>query len=287
MPTFNAVEEVLASFPWLSDLGDEIYQTLVNGILNNDPMDVVIQNVRSTNSYKTRFAGMATRQTSGLPAISEAEYLEVERGYLEQLRNFNQIGNLGLTSQEAFRDFAANQIGADVSVAEMNRRLDRATGLANNTPPEVQQAFQNFYGAPVSNDALVTYFLNPELGMSVIEDQMAAATIGGEALTRGLQITRTRAEILRREGVTADLARQGFANVAREQPVLTRLAQIQQVTPLNQQELEEFFFHEDPQVAARRNKTFTQALAQFQSGSPGQVSREGGLSELVDRNRSV
>lgn len=289
MPAFDAVETVRAQFPWLNELGEEIYQILVNGITMNDPVDVVVQNVRDSSTYKARFKGLIARQTAGLPAINEAEYLDIETGYLEQLRNFNVLGTLGLTSTESFREFAAEKIGQDVAVAELNRRLDRATGLARNASDTVQDTFTQFYGSPVSEDALVAYFLDPDLGLSVIEEQLAAATIGAEALSRGLQINRTRAEILKREGVTADLARQGFADIAREQPVLSRLAQIQQVTPLGQQELEEFFFHEDPKVAERRNRTFSQALAQFQSGGGGtpQRTREGGLMELIDPNRTV
>jgi hypothetical protein len=287
MPTFNAIEEVLAQFPFLAELGDEIYRVLTQGIRDNEPIDVIIQNVRDTSTYKQRFAGLEVRRREGLPAMTEAEYLSTELGYKNQIREFNVAGTLGLTTEEAFREFAAEMIGVDVSVQELNARLDRATGLARDASDTVQQAFIDFYGAPVSEDALVAYFLDPELGLNVIEDQLASATIGAEALSRGLQINRTRAEILRREGVTADLARQGYADIAREQPVLSRLAQIHNTTPLSQQELEEFFFHEDADVAARRNRTFSQALSEFQSGGAAQRSRTGGLQELVDRNRSV
>ena len=287
MPT-NSVEAVLAAFPWLAKLGNEVYNVLVQGVLNNDPIDVMVQAVRNTATYKRRFAGMQTRIDAGFPAISEAQYLDIEAGYYTQLRDFNLLGTLGLNTEEAFRNWAAQKIGDDVSVSELNRRLDYAEALANDSSDMLQQTFQEWYGTGVSHNALVTYFLDADRGTAEIENQLAAATIGSEALSRGLNITRTRAEILRREGVTADLARQGFADIAREEPVLKRLAQIQQVTPLSQGQLEEFFFHEDPTVAERRNRVFTQALAQFQSvgGTPG-LTRQGGLSELVDPNRTV
>lgn len=287
MPAFNAVDEVLAAFPWLAELGNEIYNVLVQGIRDNEPVDVIVQQVRDTNAYRQRFPGLAQRREAGFPAITEADYLEVESGYLEQLRNFNVLGTLGLDSTESFRNFASEMIGQDVSVGELNRRLDRASALATDVSDTVQQAFRDFYGAPVSDDALITYFLDPDRGISVIEDQLAAATIGGEALSRGLNINRTRAEILRREGVTADLARQGFADIAREQPVLRRLAQIHNTAALSQEELEQFFFHEDPDVGARRARTFQQALAEFQEGSPATRSREGGLAELLEPRRTV
>lgn len=287
MPAFNAVQTVLAQFPWLRELGNEVFRILERGIRENDPIDVIIQNVRDSRTYRRRFAGLITRQEEGFPAITEAEYLETERGMFEQLRNFNVLGTLRLRPTGRFRKFAAEKIGQDVSVAELNRRLDRAVGLARDASGFVQEAFIRFYGAPVSQDALITFFLDEDRGLELIENQLAAATIGGEALSRGLQINRTRAEILRREGVTADLARQGFADIAREQPVLKRLAEIHEITPLSQVELEEFFFHEDPEVGARRARVFSQSLAQFQAGGAAQRTREGGLQELLERNRTV
>lgn len=283
---FNAIEEVYAIFPWLAQLGDEIYQTLVNGILNGDPSAVIIQQVRDTNSYKTRFAGLEGRAQAGLPAITEAEYLELEVGYKNQLRNYNILGTLGLLDQTEFQNFAANLIAGDVSVQEFNFRLDRGVALMRDSSEFIQSAFQEWYGAPVSEDALLVYFLDQERGVDIIEDQLATATIGGEAFKHGLNITRTRAEILRREGVTADMARQGFADVAAEQPVLSRLAQIHNTTPLSQQDLEDFFFHEDAEVAEKRYRTFTTALSAFQEGGARNVNQEGGLGELVDRKRT-
>lgn len=283
---FDAVEEVLAIFPWLADLGDEVYQVLVQGIINDEPSAVIIQNVRSTETYKRRFAGLEQRRQAGLSAVSEAEYLALEEGYAEQLRNYNILGTLGLDSTDEFREFAANMIGQDVSVQELNFRLDRGVALARDSADYVKEAFQQFYGIMPTDDALLVYALDPDRGTSIIEDQIAAATIGGEAFNRGLAITRTRAEILRKEGVTADLARQGFADIAQELPVLQRLAQIHRFTPLDQTQLEDFFFHEDAKVAERRYRTFQTAISAFQEGGARNPSREGGLGELIDPDRS-
>lgn len=284
---FNAVDEVFAIFPWLANLGQEVYQVLVNGILNGEPSAVIIQNVRNTQTYKERFAGLIQRQANGLPAINEAEYLEMESGYRNQLRNYNILGTLGLTDEALFQNFAADLIAGDVSVQELNYRLDRGVALMRDSSEFVQQAFQEFYGTTISDDALLVYFLDPDRGTDIIEDQLATAQIGGEAFKFGLSVSRTRAEILRKEGVTADLARQGFSEIAREEPVLSRLAQIHHLTPLSQMELEEFFFHEDPEIAQRRYSTFTTALASFQEGGARNITREGGLGELVDKNLTV
>ncbi len=288
-PANTSVEiaEILATFPWIAELGQEVIQIILDGILNADPNSVITQNIRNSEVYKTRFAGLIARQTAGLPAITERQYLDIELGFKNQLRQFNLVGTLGLSDEESFRSFASDLIGKDVSVSEFNRRLDQGQALMKDSSEFVQNAFEQFYGTRVSEDLLLAYFLDPDIGLELIEDQLATASVGGAAFKFGLNVSRTRAEILRQEGVTADLATQGFANIASEQPVLSRLAQIHQFTPLSQQELEEFFFHQDPDVASRRARTFDTALAAFQEGGARNITREGGLGELVARDRAI
>ncbi len=288
-PANTSVEiaEILATFPWIAELGQEVIQIILDGILNADPNSVITQNIRNSEVYKTRFAGLIARQTAGLPAITERQYLDIELGFKNQLRQFNLVGTLGLSDEESFRSFASDLIGKDVSVSEFNRRLDQGQALMKDSSEFVQNAFEQFYGTRISEDLLLAYFLDPDIGLELIEDQLATASVGGAAFRFGLNVSRTRAEILRQEGVTADLATQGFANIASEQPVLSRLAQIHQFTPLSQQELEEFFFHQDPDVASRRARTFDTALAAFQEGGARNITREGGLGELVARDRAI
>lgn len=283
--SFDAVAAVLAAFPWLQELGEQVYDLLVTGVVNDEPYDVIIQNIRNTDTYKTRFAGLIQRRSQNLPAISEAEYLQVELGYMNQLRNFNILGTLGLTDTAQFRSFAAGLIGSDVSVAELNARLDQGVAVMRDSSDYVRDAFQQFYGMQPSDDALLVYFLDPDRGTSIIEDQVAAARIGAEAFRFGLNINRTKAELLEKEGITAEFARQGFADIAREEPLLRRLAQIHNYIPLGQDELEQFFFHEDPEVGARRMRTFSQAIAAFGGSGATNVARTGGLTELLDRDR--
>lgn len=285
MADFNAVDQILAEFPWLNALGGSITQMIVDLTQTATPWESIVAQIRQTPEYKTRFPGMEQRRSAGYNPISEAEYLALEDAYKQQLRSFGVQALLTPTETE-FRDLASQWIASDVSVAELNRRLDAGVAVVRDIAPQAQEAFREFYGVEVSPDALLTYALDPDRGESIIEEQIAAATIGGEAYRFGLNITRTRAELLRREGVTSQIARQGFADVAREKPMLQRLATIHSFTPLSQQELEQFFFHEDPDVGARRARIFTQALAEFQGGGRASVSRQGGLTEFVDFNRS-
>ena len=139
------IADILATFPWIAELGEAIISVIVAGILNADPHSVITQSIRNTDVYKRRFAGLVQRQSNGLPAITERQYLDIERGFKEQLRQFNLTGVLGLGGEEAFREFASEMIGKDVSVTELNRRFDHTVALSRDSSQFVQQAFQEFY----------------------------------------------------------------------------------------------------------------------------------------------
>lgn len=275
---FDAVEAVLAANPWLKELGMPIYRLIVRMITDNEPPDIIVAEVRDTDIYHKRFGGMAVRDRAGYNPISEAEYLALEDGYRQQLREFGVLHFF----KDDFEGLSDGWIGRDVSVSELNRRLDAGQALVSDSEQLVRDAFQTFYGVDISPDTLLLYFLDEKRGLADLEDQVATSIIGGEAFRYGLNITRTRADILRRSGVDENMARQGFSNVARELPTINRLAQIHRFTPLSQQELEGFFFHEDPNVGARRAATFSQAVAEFQGGAPAQRTRAGGLMELLN-----
>jgi hypothetical protein len=285
MPTPNIIQEIIDANPWLIQLGDDIVDIVTTLILNDTPASLVAAEIRNTDTYRSRFAGLLARQEKGLPAISEREYLETELSFRNQLRNY-EVFDLLFQSEDAFRDFAATQIGFDVSAAEMSRRLDRGFASVVDARPTVEEAFAQFYGVVPTDNALLAYFLDPVRGTSEIENQVAAAIVGGEALAYGLNITRTRAELFASQGVTQQFARQGFADIAREQPLIERLSTIHQFTPLSQTDLESFFFHNDPEIRRQRQQIFETALSQFR-GPTARPLGEGGVTELIDIRRTV
>lgn len=284
--TFNAVEQVLSENPWLRELPG-IYELLSQMVIDDLPTASMAAEIRKTDVWRNRFAGIVTLQSQGLPPISEAEYLSIENQYYNQLNEARLLPLLGLNTKEAFQGWAAERIGGGVSPLELNRRLDQGIALAQEAESLVRDTFQAFYGVEPTQEALLLWALDQDAGINEIERQIAATQVGAEAFRFGLNITRTRAELLQSRGITADLARRGFSNVAREDDQLQRLARIHNLSPLSQAELEDFFFHEDPEVAKRRATTFQAALTQFQ-GTPGaQASRSGGLQSLVDIRRTV
>ena len=283
---FDAVDAIRAAFPWLDQLGDEIYDLITSLVITATPAAVIAAEVRKTDQYKVRFAGMAARVSRGRNVITEAEYLDLEDSYRTLLREFGVLGYYG-ASEDDFRAFSAGQIGADVSATELSRRLDAGVAQIVDSGAEVQDAFEQFYGFRPTEELLLLHALDPDRGLREIENQLQTVFVGAEALRYGLNITRTRSEMLAQSGVSREMARSGFADVARETPQLQTLARLHSVTPLSQTDLEDFFFHEDPKVLQERFKLFETALGEFSGGAPAPTTRGGSLVELVDLDPSL
>jgi len=281
----NTIEEILYLNPWLDELAD-IYTLLTDLVLNAVPPELMAAYVRDTDTYKARFPGMATRLKAGLPAITEADYLDVESSYQTIFRSWEVYDSL-FSSRAQFRAWAADRIGSDWSAAELSRRIDSGWASVVDNRPQIAEAFQDYYGVVPSDTSLLLYFLDPERGFQQMEKEVATAIVGGEALAYGLNVSRTRAELFAAEGVDQEMARQGYADIAREAPLLGKLARIHNLTPITQTDLEDLFFHENPEVVKRRRQQFEIALNEFREGSLGNVSQEGGLAELLDRRRTI
>ena len=283
-PGFDAVAAMYEFFPWLKQL-EGIGELLVSLVEQDTPPEAVAASIRDTDIYRTRFAGMESRRVKGLSAISEAAYLDLEESYRTLLRDYGVSGYLAPDVQ-SLRDFSSGLISEDISASELSRRLDAGYATVRDSGEFVGEAFEQFYGIRPTDEQLLLYALDADRGLREIENAVEVSLIGGEALRYGLNISRTRSEMLRQAGVSREMARTGFADVARETPQLKILAQIHNRDPLSQADLESLVFHDDPEVAKKRFQIFETALQEF-SGQRAATTQTGGLLELVDRDRSL
>jgi hypothetical protein len=276
----NALELVFNAFPWLRKL-EGIYDLVSKLVIDGMPASLIAAEIRKTDVWRDRFGVLDIRANKGLPPMTEADYLNYEASFAKQFRDYNVYG-LMFNSTEQFRTFVKQKAQADVSPQELSIRLDRGWAAVQDNQ-EVREAFSEFYGVRPSDQAMLLYFLDAHKGTQEIEREIAASIVGGEALAYGLNISRTRAELFASRGVTQDVARSGYADIAREQPMLEKLAKIHNYTPLTQTDLEDLFFHEDPDIIKRRAQVFNTALSEFR----GPVASSQGTTELIDIRRTV
>jgi hypothetical protein len=157
-------------------LGGDFFNQIEQLLYEDISEASLILALRSTDAYKKRFAANAARVAKGLPALSEAAYLNTENLYRQELRAAGLPPEF-YDSQDDFRIYIENDLGYNEFVSRVGLAR-RASQMAN---PEVKMQLKNLYG--VGDNELVAYFLNPQKTTTMLQRQFNVAQTAG-ALSR-------------------------------------------------------------------------------------------------------
>jgi len=233
--------------------------------------------LRNTDAYQKRFIANADRIKKGLVSLSPAEYLALEDGYQSLMRNYGLPASYytkdSLGTQAGFNKLIAN----DVSALELEDRIVTAQKRVLDAAPEVTTALRQFY-PDINNGDILAYTLDPEKGLTEIKRKITAAEIGGAALSAGLKTSLTDAEYLRRYGVTAETARQGYGAIGGGLERGRQLASIYQEPDYTQAVAEEEIFNLPGQTEAQQKRKKVIGLEKATFGGQTGVS-SGALSQ--------
>jgi hypothetical protein len=226
----------------------------LKGLIQSGPSSAELTlALRATDAYQKRFAANKSRVTAGLSALNEAEYIRLEDQYQNVMRNYGLPASYYTKDttgrQEGFEKF----IAGDVSATELEDRISIAQKRVLNAAPEVTTALKQFY-PDITNGDILAYTLDPTKGLTEIQRKITAAEIGGAALSAGLSTSLTDAEYLRRYGVTAETARQGFGTISGGLERGRQLASIYQQPDYTQAIAEEEVFNLPGQTDAQRKR---------------------------------
>lgn len=250
----------------LDSLAGKIFDYIKNGY-SADTIAILLQ---ETPEYKQRFAGNEERRKQGLPVLPPNEYLAVESSY----RQILQTAGLPAGFYDQPSDF--NQwIGRNVSPSEIQARVDLATQATVLANPDYRKAL-NMIG--ISDNDLTAYFLDQKKALPYLTKAAATAAVGAGALAQGLSFDKQYAESLATQGVTAEQARQGYAQVAQELPELSKLGSIYGES-YGQRESEQAVFEGQAGAINKRRRLASQERAQFggtTGGARGGLSQRGG-----------
>ena len=203
---FNIFRGFLAQYG-LEGLAADVEKYKIEGLSDDE---LLIRLRTESTAYKNRFKANEARIKSGLRALSEAQYIELEDQYQDVMRRYGlpesyyTRGEMG--RQEGFEKF----IGGDVSPIELEDRIQTAQRRVLNAAPQIKDALTQYYGNEISNGDILAYVLDPDKAIENIKRKVTAAEIGGAASIAGLGAGRSRAEELQRFGVTGEQARQGY-----------------------------------------------------------------------------
>jgi len=188
----------------LEGLTANIRELVAKGITDSD---AILFELRGTTEYKTRFAGNAARAAKGLPELSPATYVALENSYRDTMRAAGLPAGFYDESSD-FRKLIEN----DVSVSELNSRVQEGYVMVRDADPEVKRQMQRLYN--VSENELAAYFLDPERAAPILTKQAQAARVSARAREQaGFDLTATSAEDLLARGYTPEQAQATFQQV--------------------------------------------------------------------------
>ena len=154
--------------------------------------------------FKARFPAIEARKQAGLNPVSPAEILEYETRGRELLRR------AGLTSETfTSRDYLQGLMVKDVSLSEVQERLNDGLIRIQQAPPEVRNAFGTYFGAN-GDMALAQFFLDPEKAVPELEKMASTAIVGGISERYGLHLAQQIAKEVADTGVSDSAVWAGF-----------------------------------------------------------------------------
>ena len=196
---------------------------------------VIAQRLRETQQYKDRFKGLLGLQQRGITDVrNEAEYLELESDYRRVFREAGLRDYLGTAGTQPEYDAIAKIVSDfSLSVNEVRDRVTDAQRVVADTPQEVRDSLQRFYG--IDPSLLTQYVLDPTRTTGEIQRRANAAIIGGYAQRAGLEfgagISERIGEFLGGErDITGTQVEPQLTEIADIQRTTQRLAEIEQGT---------------------------------------------------------
>lgn len=261
----------------LGDLTDDTYKMLAGQQITAETnIDVIGELLKDTYVYQTRFAGNVTRAANKQATYSISEYLTLEDNYKAAM----QGSGLPTSFYDSPKDYA-NFIGGDVSVAEVQRRVDEGFKAVNDANPEVVKQLKSLYN--VGDGGIAAYFLDPTKATDMLVKQAAAAGRSAQAqLQAGMQLTQTQAEGLVADNVSTQAAQQGFTEIGKSQGLYSNL--IGETGAITQEEQIAGTFGTNQAAAQRIAQRKRQRQAEFTTGGTF-TTTQGGVSGLGSANK--
>lgn len=196
----------------LETLGDWVWSKYLDGM----SIDQIFLDMRDRPEYQARFPAIASLAAKGR-AMTESEYIAYEKQATQMMR---QAG-LPMGFYDQPDDFAA-LIGGEVSVNELQQRLQMAQTAVFSAPEELRDELERLYG--VGMGELTAYWLDPDKAQPLLERQFTSSQIAAQSIRTGYgQLGQGEAERLFEAGVDDAGAQQGFSTLTQLGEVFSAL----------------------------------------------------------------
>jgi len=205
------LREARALLPWLPESLIQIYADSFSETQNSD---IAIAEVRKSPEYKVAFPKNV--RDDGTVRLSEQDYAAVKESYGLTVEDY------GLNA-EYFDDTFSELIEKGIAPNEFRARIEAArSGIVENLPA-VKDYYSTNFGMDLSDNQIFASIIDPTVGEAILEGRITQAQIGGEAASRGFDLSPEEVQALEKAGLTQSQARQLFAAAETEVPRLAAL----------------------------------------------------------------
>lgn len=185
-------------------------------IAGNSPA-MVQQLLWERPEFQQRFQVIFDRQKAGLPPMSVDEVLSFEKNATALFAKYD----LPTGFYDSFEDFVSYQVN-DISLQEMDERLQLRQQAVFQSPPEVRAALKALYG--VNAGDLTAYWIDPNRAIPILRNQMQSASLSAAGARTGYgALTRDESERLTALGVSVDQAVSGLGKLVTAKELFTAL----------------------------------------------------------------
>ncbi len=213
-PTTPSVSSNPAADAYLRDLLhqyglDSLVTWAMSALKRGLSAEQIVQEMRKTPEFNTRFPAIKMREEQGLPPLGPAEYVEYERRVAQIMRD----SGMPPSFYDNVDDFTALLL-ADKSPAEINSIVQDGFLRVKMAPQEIRDTFKDWFG-PDGDSALAAFFLDPDRAKPALLRMADQAQIGGAARHYRIDIDQEIAKRIAEMGGT-DKAPGAFESISQQ-----------------------------------------------------------------------
>ena len=176
-------------------------------------------------------------------------------------------------------------IAGDVSVSEFKTRIESARTAFTDNPiaEEIKAYYSANFEIDLTDNAVFAASLDPDISISILQNQISQAQLGAEAALRNLDLTTEQAQRLLQAGITQSGGQRLFARASDYIQQLNRLRMAQgRPNEINLQDIINTEVQQDPAAQREQERILNQnkAISTAQAGAATTQSGEvAGLTE--------
>lgn len=200
------IKTTLAQYGLPESLGDWAWSEIVAGKGSAE----IMLDLRQRPEFKAEFPEIDARVKAKLAPLSPGDIVS----YRQNARQLMSAAGLPQGFYDSKDDFTKLLV-SDVSLAELNDRVQQAKDATFNIPEQAKRRLAEEFGVPPGSGLLTSFFLDPERALPLITRDVNAAKIGARADLAGYgNLSNDTARGLADQGVSESQAAQGFADLA-------------------------------------------------------------------------